>query len=774
VGKTRLAQEAVDRLSAAATCLVGRTPSFQAPTFAPLADAFSSLGGGNVADWAAAVLAGQRDGELVAARIAAAAGEAPSTGAVEETAWAARRLLETLARERPVVLVLEDLHWAAPAFLDLVEHVAELARAPILLLCLARPDLLDTRPEWAGGRLNASAILLDALPPDESRALLDRLAAGTALGEDSRAAVLGAAAGNPLFLEHLLASALESGETTTPDSIHALLSARLDRLPEGERQVAQAAAVYGQTFPTEVVQSLVDPDVRPALLTLARRDFVEPEAPDVFGDEAWGFRHALVRDEAYAGIPKLRRAALHQQIAAIVAERAGRRGIEADELIGYHLESAYRAQAEVDPRAPALPQLAEDAVRHLSAAGWRAYYERDPATTAGLFRRAAALLPADAPARLELTPALSDALAWSGEREASARVLDEAAAATRPDDERMRARLLVSRYNLELWGLAETHPERMLDDVRNAIAVLEAAGDDEALAYAHIVAYHASYRRSARTGARQLDSEEELGLAAKHARAAGSRHLEAMAVSWLCVLLRRGWQRVEDAKGRILEILEDPPNRFARASALGGLGTLQAMAGAFDEGRALMAESHAILEDLGLRQTTAADSLALADVEIIAGDLDAAERFLRGGLAELDAIGDRFTAVNAAWRLALVLTQRGQDDEAERLLERAAELDAGEWVEVWRLVIGATLAARRGQSTKAEQLLREAESFMQLLFESGMHADALIQAGEASEAMGRTEDAVDRLRRAAEIAGRLGYVVAERTARERLAALSSS
>jgi DNA-binding SARP family transcriptional activator/predicted ATPase len=771
VGKTRLAHEAIDRLSGPATCLVGRTPAYgQAPTYAPLRDAFSALAGGSVGLWASGVLAGERDCEAVAAMIAAAAGEAASTGPVEETAWAARRLLETLARERPIVLVLEDLHWASPAFLDLVEHVAELARAPILLLCLARPELLDTRPEWAGGRLNASSILLDALLPDQARVLLERLAADAELDADNHAAILAGAAGNPLFLEQLLASALESGETSIPDSMHALISARLDRLPEAERQVAQAAAVYGQTFATGVVQSLVDVDVRPALLTLARRDFVEPEVPDTFGDEAWGFRHALVYDETYAGIPKRRRAALHQQIAAIVVDRADRWGVEADELIGYHLESAYDAQAEIDPQAPELARLAADAARHLVAAGRRAYEERDPETSAGLLRRAAALIPSDARERLELAPVLAHALAWSDEREAAAKVLDEAEVAA-SNDEHMRARILVTRCNLELWGAAEGDVERMLEKVRKAIDVLEAAGDDEALAVAHIVAWSVEERRSAGAGVRQLSSDEELGLAAKHARAAGSRLLEGMATSWLCVVLRRGWQPVDEAKRRILAILDDPADRYARASALGGLGTLRAMEGAFDEGRALMAESHALIEDLGLRQTAAADSIALADVEIMAGDLDAAERFLRSGLAELDAVGDRFSAVNAAWRLALVLARRGQDSEAERCLERVAEFKVGEWVEVWRLVLGATLAARRGQCTKAEELLRESESLMQGLFEDGMHADALFQAAEASELMGRTADAVVRLGRAAEIARRLGYVVAERAALERLAAL---
>ena len=384
------------------------------------------------------------------------------------------------------------------------------------------------------------------------------------------------------------------------------------------------------------------------------------------------------------------------------------------------------------------------------------------------------MLPADAPERLELAPALADALGWNDERDAAARVLDEAAAAAPPGDERTHARLEVARLNLAFWGPANVDPESMFEELQKAIVVLEAAGDDEALAYAYMVAHHVSYRRSARSGAPPLDAEVQLGLAAKHARAAGSRFLEGVATSWLCVLLRRGWQPVEEARRRIHAILEDSPDRYTRASALGGLGTLYAMEGAFDEGRALMAEGHALIEELGLRQTAAADSIALADVEIMAADLDRAERLLRAGLGELDAVGDRFSAANAAWRLGLVLTRRGRDSEAERYLERARELEAGDWVEVWCLLLGATLDARRGRSEDAEALLRESESLMRRLFESGMHADALLQAAEASELIDRTADAANLLHRAVEIAERLGYVVAERAARDRLAALGAS
>jgi DNA-binding SARP family transcriptional activator len=198
IGKTRLAGEAVAAAGDRATCLVARTlPHGIGLTYAPLRDALADLTAGSIGAWVAGLLAGEADAELVAARVAAAVGEGPSAGPAEETAWAARRTLERLARERPVLLVLEDLHWAAPAFLDLVEHVAELGRGPVLVLALVRPDLLDVRPNWGGGGLAASSILLDALAPDQAADLVDGLAGETALDLTRRDAILRAGEGNP-------------------------------------------------------------------------------------------------------------------------------------------------------------------------------------------------------------------------------------------------------------------------------------------------------------------------------------------------------------------------------------------------------------------------------------------------------------------------------------------------------------------------------------------------------------------------------------------------
>ena len=767
VGKTRLAREAITRLSESATCIVGRTPAYDdAPPFEPLRDALAPLADGSVADWAERVLADEPDGELLSARIAGVVTGAPSTGPVEETAWAARRLLETLARDRPVVLVLDDLHWAAPAFLALVEHVAQLGRGPILLLALARPELLDARPDWGGGGLNASSIRLDALPTTDAAVLLDHLAEDVALDADRRPAILTAAAGNPLFLEHLLASAAE-GDDLVPDSIRTLLAARLDRLGVEERRVAQAAAVYGEQFPASVIRSIVDDDPRPCLLKLARRDFVAIERPDELGDEIWGFRHALVRDEAYASIPKRRRARLHERIAELVAERAELRGVDADELIGHHLEAAYLATKEVDPQAPELARLAAGAAERLEAAGRRAFETGDMKSCSPLLGRALALLPPDDPGRFPIALVLAPALGWIGRREEGLEILETEARLVDADDPWIQARLNIARHHQRLF-YEPGDPAQVVADANRAIAVLDDARDDEGLASAYILLHQASDQAS------MLHNPQELlALAREHARAAGARMLEGLAASWLCIVLRRGPLPVDEATRLITEILDDPPTRYARASALGGLADLRAMEGAFDEARALVSENHTIIEELGLLQTAAADLIAVADVEILAGDLEAAERILREAVDRLGRLHDRVSTANAAWRLALVLLHEGRNDEAEAFVEQSAEVDAGHFVHAWRGVLGATVAARRGESERALEALDEADRSLESLPKSGMHADVLLQAAQALTALGRTADAADRLRRAAGVAHRLGYVVAERRAEAKLAELAA-
>jgi tetratricopeptide (TPR) repeat protein len=524
------------------------------------------------------------------------------------------------------------------------------------------------------------------------------------------------------------------------------------------------------------VAGLLEEEVRPALVRLSRRDLVEPEAPRLAGEERWAFRHALVRDEAYATIPKRRRAVLHERVAELVDRRAGEAGLDVDELVGHHLAAAYDARAAVEPGDSGLAELARAAALRLAAAGRRAYDERDTTTTAGLLRRAADLLPSGSPERLALAPYLADALSWMGDRDAAMRELDDAERAAEPDDLVTKARIAIRRHDIHLWALEPEDPEEVYAAARRAIEVLSDAGDDEGLALAYVLAYHTSYRRPVSAEQGELPTApDELRLAVAHARAAGARMVEGLATSWLCVVMRRGADPAEDVEAEVARVLADPPTQFARASALGTLGTLRAMQGSFDEGRRLLGESHALLEELGAPPTAAADLIAVADVEILAGEDASAERILREALDRLEGFGDRFGGVNAAWRLAQLLVRQDRLDDAEWALERAAELEVSEFahIHVWRSVIGATIAARRGDAPAARALLAEADRSLAALFRGGMYADVLVQWARASALLGDLDDAVDRLRRAAAAAQRVGYVVTQRQAEVELATLGA-
>ena len=332
IGKSRLASELTAGIAADATVLETRClPYGDGITFWPLLDLFRSAGGD---DALASAVAGEPDGGLILERLAALTGDT-EPASPEETFWAVRRLLEALAGERPLLVRLDDIHWAEPTLLDLVEYVAGWSRgAPILLVCLARPELLDERPGWL--HVPGTAMTLAPLSEDESEELLGGLEA--ALEPDARARIREAAEGNPLFVEQMAAMLAEDpGETAMPATIHALLTARLDRLDPLERRTLERASVLGKEFARGGVLELSPDDERAAagsaLLALTRRELIEPGRTPVPGDDGYRFRHALIRDAAYAGMPKQVRADLHERAGALI-ERQG----DADELVGYHYE----------------------------------------------------------------------------------------------------------------------------------------------------------------------------------------------------------------------------------------------------------------------------------------------------------------------------------------------------------------------------------------------------------------------------------------------------
>ena len=320
-----------------------------------------------------------------AAPIRSLLGETESATTAEEIAWGFRKLLEQEAAEGPLVCVLDDLHWAEETLLDLVEHVADLSRdAPVLLLCLARPELLEKRPAWGGGKWNSTTVLLEPLDAAETERLLDELG-GVEPGLRQR--ITAAAEGNPLFLEEMLALVRASGDggkISVPPTIQALLAARLDQLDPAERAVLERGSVEGRIFHQSAVQALGNGEPQtPRLVALVRKQLVRPDTPQFAGEEAYRFRHLLIRDAAYDSLPKVVRADLHERFADWLEER-GTDLVELDEILGHHLEQAARYKAELEQPDAA---LGERAAQRLTAAGRRALGRGDDRAAASLLER---------------------------------------------------------------------------------------------------------------------------------------------------------------------------------------------------------------------------------------------------------------------------------------------------------------------------------------------------------------------------------------------------
>ncbi len=452
VGKSRLTAEFLDRVADRALALGGRClPYGDGITFWPLAEAIRARAGivnDDAADDAFGKLAALAEpaGEGVTERLAAMSGLRHEPFPVEEIGWAFRRLIEHLAVERPVVLVLEDIHWAEPTLLELVENLLEaIDEARVLLLCPTRPEFLDEAPQWGTGD-RAIRILLEPLDASASREIVTALLGGGTLAPEVLERVVTAAEGNPLFAEQLLRMLVDEGilerrngswqatrplaDMHVPPTIQALLAARLDTLASAERSVIEPASVVGYVFAEAAVTALAPPEVSPRvsteLTTLAQKHLVRRVDE---GDEgAHRFQHIMIRDTAYDGILKRTRADFHERF-VVWADGVNRdRAAEFEEILGYHLEQAWTYLSELGPLDEHGRAIGEDGARRLASAGRRAFDRGDVPAAATLLGRAAALLPADHPDRLRLLPEHGEALLMTGRFDEAERALENAIA----------------------------------------------------------------------------------------------------------------------------------------------------------------------------------------------------------------------------------------------------------------------------------------------------------------------------------------------------------
>ncbi len=740
IGKSRLVRAFVAGVGDGARLLVGRAlPYGEGITYWPLKELVDDLGG---VEGLRRAMAGDEQDVLAGEIVAAAIGQASSTAAPPDVQWAARLVLERLARRGPLIVCLDDVQWAEPPLLDLVEYLARyLTTAPVAVVCLARDELLERRPHWATAFGRGATLRLRPLSDTDSARLLRGLA-GRRAGALRRYEILAAAGGNPLFLEHLVAMRSDDPAVATPPTIHALLAARIDRLPQPERRVIEAASVEGRGFHRGVLATLLADqpglDIDAALHELELRELVRA-GPGVFaGDRGYRFTHLLVRDAAYELIPKRRRAQLHLGFAGwLRAEAAGRP--EVDEIIGYHLEQAYayrRQLGRVD--AAGHRALAADASAYLSGAGRRARAAGNHSAAANLLQRAAALRDDADPGRAALLIDLGAVLRDEGHFDEAGAAFAEAmrppgaGAALRA---RIRLERMLTRLQVDPEGTARQasrHGGRLGRD-------LGEAGDHAGLAGLWHLRGLLSW-----LAARAGDAAECWRRAADEAGIAGDERMAADVLGWEASALVHGPMPVEDAAfvrcREILAALRSDPR--AEALAQHQLAGLHAMRGEFDRAFALIDAANEVLAGFSATVDSAVSGPEVL-AATLAGDPARAERHLRAGRRQLQAMGERAVLASAEAMLGLALLAQGRSAEADRMARHAAGLategDRSAQA-LWRRVC-ARVAAERGRTAAAERLAREAVAEAERTDYLNDHAAALEDLAAVHDLAGRPGDA---------------------------------
>jgi class 3 adenylate cyclase/tetratricopeptide (TPR) repeat protein len=708
VGKSRLAREFVSTLEGA-TVLVGRSlPYGEGVTYWPLAEMVKAAAGISDDDEPAEAQEKLRvccEDEEVADLLGLASGVLDAFGgerSQQEIQWAVREWAEGLATTQPLVLGFEDIHWAEEPLLELIEHLASWVReSPLLILCLARPELLDQRSGWGGGRTRALSIELEPLGRSDAETLAEALTADTPLPRDLRSAVLDKTEGNPLFLEEtvrMLVQGEDGHAERIPDTVQALIAARIDLLPAAQKTLLQRAAVIGRTFWHGAVDHLAPDveDVDDALEELLLRDFVLPEArSSLSGDRALRFKHVLIRDVAYAGLAKSERADLHVRFAAWLRERAGE---ELLEIRASHLDRAASLTAELEGSVP--QELASDAAAALEAAGVRALAREANKTARRLLLRAAELEPtlvrrhraAVAAARLADFPAVSvemeavraQAIA-EGNQSIHGRALNALADVTLVRDADLpRAGELAE---LALSVLPEDDLVGRFDALRMRSSIAWWLGD---------LSGDERYAREALELAQRL----------------GRKDLEAEAAQQVAAtrFARLDLDGAEPYVDRACRLAEESGSITSRASALGSRGRLLSIRGQLDEAQAALEEALALYEEAGAAWSVGRQHNALAWIEWRKGEIPRAERHFRDSIRILKPLEDRASLCESQRGLAQLLASEGKLDEAERYALEARET-VGPHDQSSRATTRMALAvvrAGQGRDDEAEELFREA------------------------------------------------------------------
>ena len=707
VGKSRLAREFAASVEGA-TVLFGRClPYGEGVTYWPLAEmvkASAGISDDDPLDEAQEKLRACCEDEAVADLLGLAVGVLEAVEGernVQEIAWAARAWAEQLAQAQPLVLVFEDVHWGEEPLLDLIEHLAAWVReAPLLLLCIARSELLDVRPTWGGGRVRSTAIELEGLQPDESEALVEALTRELEVPVDIEA-VLAKTEGNPLFVEETIRMLVErprGGAERIPDTLQALIAARIDRLPVAQRVLLQRAAVMGRIFMGGALSHL-SPEIAnagDALDELLLRDLLvrEPRAT-ISGEEAFKFKHVLIREVAYSGLAKSARADLHRGFAGWLAARAG------DELVeirAFHLDQAAGLLCELDGAAPA--DLGEEAAEALTHAARRAMSREAYRSARKLLLRAVELAPT-----LERRY-LAGRAAWRlNDMTAVVVEMKEVAVAARAAGERrLEGRALTALAEGTLHHAADAVTAQRL--VEEAVDVLRDEPPEIRFEPLWAAAQVASWVGNG--GA----FERWAKLALEAARAAERKDLEAVVTHGLAsaYLMRLELDEAAPLVARAGELAEASGSILGRASWISVRGWLDLLSERPAEAEAAFKAARELYAETGNTTREAVVTMMIARAALAEGDLGRTEKLLRDAVRTLKGLHDRGSLCEAQRLLAMVLVRRGRLDEGERFALEARETVGPEdrvSLSTTKLALGVVRAAQ-GRDGEAEALLGEA------------------------------------------------------------------
>jgi DNA-binding SARP family transcriptional activator/predicted ATPase len=772
LGKTRLVQEFAAGLSGEAHVLTGRClPYGEGITFWPLREVIRQAGSGDDSpDRIKALLAEEADAPAVAEQLHRALGSgSQGRTAATEIFWAARRFLEALARRRPLLVLFEDLHWAEPTLLDLLESLAiQPGRSPIVIVCIARPELLDQRPAWAAEAEadRSVSIQLAPLGEDPAAALLDSLSAGHRIASSTRARLIDTAGGNPLYLEQLAVSLSEQSGSdirpALPPTIEALLSARLQRLGPGASSVLVRAAIVGKDFGERDIRELLPVEARAPLSrnlqTLVAKGLVLRGPPSRSPHEVYSFRHNLIQEAAYRSIPKSLRAEWHHRYADWL-EAASHPFPARTEILGYHLEQSVRYRTELWPADSESAALSHRAAGYLETAGYVAHDRGDDVAAVNLLDRAAALLSGDDPSLGRLYTSLGTALTEAGQFEKAGTALDHAQRVTAANgDKRQHAHARVETLLLHLKmspDEAEMEIARALPELRHEF---EASRDDRGICNTLQLeaALHWDHSRSAA-------AEYAWQRAADYARKVNDRRQLAHIVSWLASAALWGPTPVPEGIQRCKDYLDEIGNHpIGKAEILLNLAGLYAMQDDFSVAQATLSTAKSILETLGSTMI-AAITLPAALIAMLAGDPATAERYLRLEYDSLYQMGERrFLATTAAYLARAIAAQgRSRYDEAIRLIAVSREAPDED---LSTRAVGEGLYARiladQGRYREAEELARFAAGLAAQTDFLSEHADTLLElshvlaaARQVSEAHSVATQALDLYQRKGNLPG---------------------